>query len=75
MEYVGTVMRKAFAPASKSGHEAIWLKTDAAEYKLEREEGNPFLDPVLEELVGKRIKCSGQMFGVVLRIREWSVMD
>jgi hypothetical protein len=75
MQYIGTVVQKPFAPASKSAHEAVWLATDAAEYKLEREEGNPFHDPELIALVGRRIRCEGKLFGKVLRITSWASAD
>jgi hypothetical protein len=35
------------------------LVTDEGEYKLRRQEGNPFFDPELEKLVGKTICCEG----------------
>jgi hypothetical protein len=72
MEYTGKVTCKPFAAGSKSAHEAVWLVTDSAEYKLEREEGNPFHDPVLEGLIGKRISCKGKVLGTILRISEWT---
>ena len=72
MEYTGEVVRRPFAAGSKSAHEAVWLVTGSGEYKLEREEGNPFHDPVLQELVGKRIRCKGKLLGTILRISEWA---
>lgn len=75
MELTGTVVKKPFAPASKSAHEAVWLVTDQGEFKLEREEGNPFHDPELEKLVGKRITCVGNLVGYVFRIREWRMAE
>ena len=74
MEFTGTVVRKPFAPLSKSAHLAVFLVTDTAEYKLERLDGNPFHDEVLETLVGSRIECTGQMIGYVLRISKWRVL-
>ncbi|MHA3772701.1 hypothetical protein ACXR0O_14300 [Verrucomicrobiota bacterium sgz303538] len=74
MEFTGTVVKKPFAPASKSAHEAVWLSTEQGEFKLEREEGNPFHDPELEALVGKRITCTGKLIGYLLRIRDWKVL-
>ena len=71
MELTGTVVKKPFAPASKSAHEAVWLLTEQGEFKLEREEGNPFHDPELEKLVGRRITAVGKVIGSVFRIREW----
>lgn len=75
MELTGTVVKHPFAPASKSAHEAVWLVTEQGEFKLEREEGNPFHDPELEKLVGKRITGVGNLIGYVFRIREWRTND
>jgi hypothetical protein len=71
MELTGTVVEMPFAPSSKSAHEAVFLSTEQGEYKLEREEGNPFSDPELQKLVGRRITCAGNMIGSVFRIRTW----
>ena len=75
MEFTGTVVRKPFAPLSKSAHLAVFLVTDAAEYKLEREDGNPFHDEVLEKLVDSRIECTGKVIGYVLRMSKWKVLS
>jgi hypothetical protein len=74
MEFTGTVVRKPFAPLSKSAHVAVFLVTDTAEYKLERHDGNPCRDEVLEALVGSRIECAGTVIGHVLRMSKWQVL-
>ncbi len=71
MEFTGTVIRKTFARGSKSEHEAVFLATPDGEYKLERMHGNPFQDPELEALVGKRITCAGRVIDYLLRIDSW----
>lgn len=75
MELTGTVVKHPFAPASKSAHEAVWLVTDQGEFKLEREAGNPFHDPELDALVGRRITCVGSVIGYVFRIRGWRASE
>ena len=59
----GTVARRPYAVGSKSEHEAVMLVTDEGEYRLQRKGGNPFNDPSLERLVGKRIEAEGIVTG------------
>ena len=75
MEFTGTVIRKTFARHSKSEHEAVFLATPDGEYKLERMHGNPFQDPELEALVGKRIACTGRVIDYLLRIDSWREVE
>ena len=75
MEWTGNVICDTFAPGSKSEHPAVFLETANGRYKLERVGGNPFHDPEIEGLVGKRIKCSGELLGGhTLRMNEWKVL-
>lgn len=60
------------AVGSKSEHDAIVLVTDANEYVLRRQGGNPFRDPQLERLVGRSIRCTGIIRGYTLIISEWT---
>ena len=75
MKFEGIVVRKSFGKGSKSAHEAVYLKTEAAEYVLRREGGNPFRDPELDKLVGKRIACEGFVTGYTLIMSQWRVAD
>lgn len=75
MELTGTVVRKPFAPSSKSTHEAVFLSTEEGAYKLEREEGNPYSDPELEKLVGSKITGVGNVLGYVFRMRTWKLAE
>ena len=70
-DFVGKVMRKPFGTGSKSEHDAVVLKTDLNEYVLRRPGGNPFRDPVLENLVGKTIRCTGEAVDYTLTIADW----
>ena len=59
VELTGKVIQKKFAVGSKSEHDAIYLETDQGDFRLRRLGGNPFSDPVLNELVGKKITATG----------------
>lgn len=75
MTYQGHVVRKRVSKGSKSEHEAIVLVTaDGQEYKLRRQEGNPFRDPELDVLEGKRIECEGILRDGLLIMTRWSVL-
>lgn len=59
VELIGTVVQKVFGAGSKSEHEAIYLETDGGAYQLRRIGGNPFSDPELKKLIGKKITATG----------------
>lgn len=59
----GIVARRPYATGSKSEHEAVMLITDQGEFRLRRKGGNPFHDPSLNNLVGRRIKAEGIVAG------------
>ena len=72
MERSGTVVRKQVAAGSKSERPAIVLQTDEGDYVLRIQGGNPFHDPRLEELVGKRIRARGQLHGYTFLMDDWA---
>lgn len=72
MKLNGRVTRKLFAAGSKSEREAVILTTDEGEYVLRRKGGNPFFDRELENLVGKRISCEGELTGYTFLMTEWT---
>jgi hypothetical protein len=59
VELTGKVVQKKFAKSSKSEHDAFYLETDSGDYHLRRIGGNPFSDPKLKELLGKKISARG----------------
>ena len=75
MPYAGKVIKKHWGAGSKSEHEAVVLVSVDGEYKLRRQGGNPFVDPVLNGLVGKRIECHGVISGAMLLMSEWKIFD
>jgi hypothetical protein len=76
MKYCGKVIQKEFAKGSKSEREGIFISTDQGdEFLLRRKGGNPFVDKVLEGLVGKKIRCRGKAHDYTLIITEWQEVD
>ena len=69
----GRVEQKRVSPGSKSDRAAVVLVTPKDEFVLRRQGGNPFRDEVLDELVGKRIRCKGMRSGQTLILTEWEV--
>jgi hypothetical protein len=72
MIFRGTVFRKAYAPGSKSEHEAVCFRTGQEEFLLRRRGGNAFSDSVLNALVGKEIQADGEVVGHTLLLDAWS---
>ena len=60
-ELTGKVVKQKFAPGSKSEHEAVCIQTNEGTYVLKRMGGNPFNDPELNKLVGKKVKAKGMV--------------
>lgn len=67
----GLVVRRPFGTGTKSEHRSIGLEADGRVYRLRRRGGNPFLDPVLEALVGKRLRAKAVIAGPDLIMTEW----
>jgi hypothetical protein len=74
-EFTGKVTSGPFGTGSKSEHRAVYLETDQGRFVLRREEGNPFHDPELEALVGKTVRCEGELEDYVLLASECKVVD
>ena len=76
MKLRGTVTKRTFARGSKSERPGIFLDTDDGQsFLLQRLEGNPFHDSTLEELVGKRIECSGEKRDYAFYLQKWRELD
>jgi hypothetical protein len=72
MRLRGTVTQRTFAKGSKSERPGVFLETEAGEsFLLQRLEGNPFKDPLLEELVGKRIEANGTKRAYAFYVKSW----
>jgi hypothetical protein len=72
MERSGAVIRKQVAAGSKSDRPAVLLQTPDNEYVLRIQGGNPFHDPRLEALVGKRIRARGEVHGYTFLMHDWT---
>ena len=72
--FVGKVIKGPFAKGTKSEHEAVYLDTGKRSYVLRRQGGNPFQDPQLEKLVGKKVRCEGELSGYTLIMANCQVL-
>lgn len=72
MQLTGHVTKKLFAAGSKSEREAVIIVTNEGEFVLRRKGGNPFFDSQLEDLVGKTIRCEGDLTGYTFLMTEWA---
>jgi hypothetical protein len=75
MQFEGMIIKKPFGIGSKSERNAVMLLTNDHEYVLRRTGGNPFHDPQLEDLVGKRVVCQGILHGYTLLMKEWTIQQ
>jgi hypothetical protein len=71
-ELTGLVIKAPFAVRSKSEREAILLDTGDKRYVLRREGGNAFFDPVLEQLVGRKIRAAGRITSYTFLLSDWA---
>jgi hypothetical protein len=69
-QYTGMVVRKRFAPGSKSERSAVMLKALGREYVLRREDADRLVDPELEKLVGKNVRVRGSLHRHALTVTE-----
>jgi hypothetical protein len=70
--YEGIVERRRVGGVSKSAHDAVVLVTASQIFLLRRAGSeNPWSDPALEELVGKRVRAQGTIVGPTLVLTEW----
>lgn len=63
MQVSGRVIKQPVAVGSKSERGAVCLDTGTRRYILRRKQGHPFVDDVLEQLVGKNIAADGNLIG------------
>ena len=68
--YSGEVVRKRFAPGSKSERLAVMLSTPGGDYVLRREDADSLVDAELEKLVGKSIRVRGSVHRHALTVTE-----
>ena len=75
MEAEGRVVGRRIGAGTKSEHDAVVLVTYDQEYKLRRPGGNPFVDPEMSKLVGKRIRATGVVDSDQLIMSNWEELD
>ncbi|HEV8428233.1 MAG TPA: hypothetical protein VGQ41_10070 [Pyrinomonadaceae bacterium] len=75
IEIEGRVTKHLTSKGSKSERQAVFLETDDGSYVLRRRGGHPFVDKVLDSLVGKTIHCKGILTQHTLIISDWYEVD
>ncbi|MCX6271442.1 MAG: hypothetical protein NTU44_09535 [Bacteroidetes bacterium] len=66
MKFTGKILRKPFAPGSKSEHLAFILETASGDLVLRRQGANPFDNSWLNDYVGKKAEVTGTLQDYVL---------
>jgi hypothetical protein len=72
MKLRGNIIRTNVATGSKSERDAVVIATSDGEFVLRRSGANPFDDPELDKLVGKRLRCEGTLHGQYFIMTDWS---
>jgi hypothetical protein len=75
MKMEGEVFIKTIGKKSKTEYEAICLKTNKGNFVLRQPGQNPFKNPELEKLTGKRIKAEGELIKDIFFINKWELAD
>lgn len=75
IEIEGRVEKHLTSRGSKSERQAVFLETKDGSYVLRRRGGHPFVDEVLDDLVGKTIRCKGTLTNHTLIMSEWTVIE
>ena len=76
MELDGRIVKKPYAPGTKSEHEAIYLETVQGDFVLRRAGTNPFeMDRELEALVGQKVRCSGFVSRGTFFVSDYAVLN
>jgi hypothetical protein len=75
IEIDGQVTKHLTSKGSKSERQAVFLETEKGSYVLRRRGGHPFVDRVLNDLVGKTIHCKGVLTEHTLIMSEWDEIN
>jgi hypothetical protein len=70
----GDVVRRRIGAGSKSEHDAVVIDTGDETLILRRRGGNAFSDPVLEALVGTRVRLEGTATDTTFQIDRIDVI-
>ena len=71
----GTVFKKKIGKNSKTEYEAVCLKYNDDIVILRQPGRNPFSNPELEKLAGKKIKAEGELVQNILFLTHWEVIS
>ena len=71
----GILVQKAFGRGSKSEHQAIYIKTEKADFVFRKKGTNPFENKELLELVGKTVEATGTINDYLFLAEEIKVID
>ena len=69
------MIKALWAEGSKSEHRAVLIEAEAGRYRLRRIGGNPFMDAVLDDLVGKTVEAEGEMMDDTFFMRVWKILE
>ena len=75
IEVEGRVTKHGTARGSKSERQAVFLETKKGSYVLRRRGGHPFVDKVLDSLVGKTIHCKGLLTEHTFIMTDWDEIE
>jgi hypothetical protein len=76
MEFDGQVVKKPFAPGTKSERDALYVDSAEGSFVLRRPEANAFeIDPDLQGLIGHRVRFSGRLNGYTLFVSGWKILE
>ena len=73
LRVVGLVTKRQLDLGTKSERIAIVVQTDDGAWLiLRRRNGNPFSDPILDNLVGQRLAFEGVFDGNLFIVSDWT---
>lgn len=75
IQLTGKVVTRKFSEGSKSEHDAMFIETEQGTYELRRLRGNPFFDPELQKLEGKKISANGTVNGTLFLATDIRVIN
>lgn len=71
-ELVGTIVKRLLAQGTKSEHRGMVLEdAQGQQHVLRRVGGNPFSDPGLEALEGRRLRLQGRAMEAFFLVERW----
>jgi hypothetical protein len=75
MQMEGKVFKKMIGRNSKTQYEAVCIKHNDDLIILRQPGQNPFSNPELKKLAGKKIKAEGELVRNILFLTHWEVIS